>query len=257
VPAGSRAINQRLRRTWFQRLRYELPVLAQRSDVAAQITLRLHTSHGADRPLARRNGSSNSRMRVENLGGGWRMEQHQQMKGMGWGRFAAMIGTSAALMFILMYQLIYTLDHATFSTNRLVASLVMACVMTVVMLGFMWSMYHGRATKIAVLAGAAVLGVALLLINRSQALISDVTFMKAMIPHHSIAVNNARKASISDPRVRQLADEIIESQIREIAQMKLLIEDIDRNGERGRTELPARPATITPDMEAEIRGAVK
>jgi hypothetical protein len=185
------------------------------------------------------------------------MEHHEQMKGMAWWRFAAMIGTSAVLMFFLMYQLIYSLDHATFSTNRLIASLVMACVMTVVMLGFMWSMYHGHTTKIAVLVGAAVLGVALLLINRNQALIGDVTFMQAMIPHHSIAVNNARKASIRDPRVRQLADEIIESQIREIAQMKLLIEDIGRNGERGETELPARPATITPEMEAEIRDVLQ
>ena len=185
------------------------------------------------------------------------MDQHQQMKGMGWGRFAAMIATSAVLMFFLMYQLVYSLDHVTFSTNRLVASLVMACVMTIVMLGFMWSMYHGRAAKLTVVAAAAVLGIALLLTNRSQALISDVSFMKSMIPHHSIAVNNARKASISDPRVRKLADEIIESQIREIAEMKLLIDDIGRNGERGHVELPARPATLTPQMEAEVQEAVR
>jgi hypothetical protein len=185
------------------------------------------------------------------------MEQHEQMKGMGWGRFAAMIATSAVIMFFLMYQLIYSLDHATFSTNRLVASLVMACVMTIVMLGFMWSMYHGRGTKVAVLGLAAVLGLGLLWTNRSQALISDVSFMKSMIPHHSIAINNARKASISDPRVRKLADEIIESQVREIAEMKLLIEDIRRNGERGGAELPARPAVVTPDMAAKIREAVQ
>ncbi len=78
-----------------------------------------------------------------------------------------------------------------------------------------------------------------------------------MIPHHSIAINNARKASISDPRVRELADGIIESQVREIAQMKLLLEDIDRSGERGDTELPARPAAVTPEMEDEIREAVQ
>jgi hypothetical protein len=184
------------------------------------------------------------------------MDQHKQM-GMGWGRFAAMIATSALIMFFLMYQLIYSLDHATFSINRLVASLVMACVMTLVMLGFMWSMYQGTTAKIAVLATAAIVGIGLLLTNRSQALISDVSFMQSMIPHHSIAINNARKASISDPRVRRLADEIIESQVREIAEMKLLIEDIGRNGERGETELPPRPATLTPEMEERIREAVQ
>jgi uncharacterized membrane protein len=68
------------------------------------------------------------------------VDQHEQV-GMSWGRFAAMIGTSVAIMFVLMYQLIYTVDHPTFSVIRLIASLVMGCVMTIVMLGFMWSMY--------------------------------------------------------------------------------------------------------------------
>jgi len=49
-----------------------------------------------------------------------------------------------------------------------------------------------------------------------------------MIPHHSIAINNARKAGIAGPRVRELVDQIIASQVREIALMKLLIEDIRR-----------------------------
>ena len=68
---------------------------------------------------------------------------------------------------------------------------------------------------------------------------------------------HARKASISDPRVRELAYKIIESQVREIAEMKLLIDDIERNGERGSSELPARPATRTREMEREVREAVR
>ena len=185
------------------------------------------------------------------------MHQQKQMKGTGWGRFAAMIATSTVIMFFLMYQLVYSLDHVAFSVNRLVASLVMGCVMTVVMLGFMWSMYEGQSTKITVAVTAALLGVILLFVNRQQAVIDDVRFMKSMIPHHSIAINNARKASISDPRVRRLADLIIESQVREIREMRLLLEDIDRSGERGTDELPARPATLTPEMEAKAREALR
>ena len=185
------------------------------------------------------------------------MDGHNGSKGMSWGRFGAMIAISVFIMFFLMYQLIFSFEHAMFSVNRLLASLVMGCVMTIVMLGFMWSMYKGMATKIAVLVVAAVMGVVLLSVNRSQALIGDVSFMKAMIPHHSIAINNARKASIRDPRVRKLADQIIESQVREIAEMKLLIADIERKGERGSSELPARSAEVTPDMEPKIREAVK
>ncbi len=109
----------------------------------------------------------------------------------------------------------------------------------------------------AVLAGAVAFGVVLLYVNRCQTLISDVTFMKAMIPHHSIAINNAEKARISDPRVRALADAIIASQVREIREMKLLISDIEAHGERGTAPLPARPAVVTPDTLPKIREAVR
>ena len=179
------------------------------------------------------------------------------MMKMGWGKFAAMIATSTVVMFFLMYQLVYSLDHSLFSLNRLMASLIMGCVMAVIMLGFMWSMYEGRRKKIAILAVATVLGVLLLYMNRAQTLVTDTTFMRAMIPHHSIAINNASKARISDPRVRELADEIIASQVREIAEMKLLIADIERNGERADRPLPPRPAVLTPDMQPKIREAVR
>lgn len=185
------------------------------------------------------------------------MDQHKDMAQMGWGRFAAMIGTSTFIMFFLMYQLVYSLDHVMFSVNRLIAALIMGSVMTIVMLGFMWLMYKEIGTKIAVLIGAVLVGIILLYVNRSQSLIGDVTFMKSMIPHHSIAINNARKASISDPRVRKLADEIIASQVREIAEMKILIDDIEKNGERGSEPLPARPAKVTPEMLPRIREAVQ
>ena len=164
-----------------------------------------------------------------------------------------MISTSSLIMFFLMYQLVFVFDHAMFSTNRAIASLVMAAVMTMVMLGFMWPMYRGTGVKVGIMLSAAVVGGLLLAANRGQWLNNDARFMQAMIPHHSVAVNNARKAQIRDPRVRKLADEIIEAQIREIEQMKLLIEDIERNGARGDSVLPARTAEVTPEMLPQIR----
>lgn len=176
---------------------------------------------------------------------------------MGWGRFAAMIATSTVVMFFLMYHLVYEADHAMFSLTRLIGALMMGAVMVVVMLGFMWRMYAGPATKLAVLACGIVAAAALLAINRDQTLVDDARFMKAMIPHHSIAINNACKAQISDPRVRALADGIIASQVREIAEMKALIADLDANGPRGDAPLPPRKAELTPDMLPQIREAVR
>lgn len=183
------------------------------------------------------------------------MDKHKH-SGMGWGRFVAMILTSTAVMVVLMYQLVYEWDHVFFSVNRLVASLVMGCVMVVIMLGFMWSMYEGKMTKIVVLAGGVIGAVVLLFVNRSQALIDDQSFMQAMIPHHSIAINNARKAAISDPRVRALADQIIEAQVIEIEEMRLLLSEIEISGKRGGQPLPPRPAELTAEMSDEARKAL-
>jgi hypothetical protein len=129
--------------------------------------------------------------------------------------------------------------------------------MAVIMLAFMWPMYKGMTAKIAVAGLGLLAGVGLLWVNRSQALIEDVRFMESMIPHHSIAVNNARKAEISDPRVRELADEIIEAQVREIEVMRLLIADIEANGDRGNQPIAPRTAEVTRAMLPEIQAAVE
>lgn len=64
--------------------------------------------------------------------------------------------------------------------------------------------------------------------------------MKAMIPHHSIAIMTSERAHIRDPRVRQLADEIIEAQVREIAEMERLIAELEATPPpRDATDLPS------------------
>lgn len=183
-------------------------------------------------------------------------DENDKGMSMGWGRFALMIGVSTLIMFFLMYQLVYSWDHALFSLTRLVSSLVMACVMTAVMLAFMWKMYRPNAAKIAVLAGAVIGGLVLLSVNRSQLLIGDVDFMKSMIPHHSIAINNARNADLRDPRVRYLADRITRDQVKEITEMKMLIEDIEKNGRRANAPLAAGPATLKPEGAQEAGALV-
>lgn len=185
------------------------------------------------------------------------MEQGDRMMAMSWGKFAAVIATSVAAMFVLMYQLVYGWDHVTFSVNRLVSSIVMGCVMVLIMLGFMWPMFRGMGTKIAVLTGAVIVGIAVLAINRDQTLVGDEDFMKSMIPHHSIAINNARKSDIRDPRVARLADQIVESQIEEIAEMKWLLADIERNGRLGSEPIPRVPAELTPEMKRKIEENIR
>ena len=65
---------------------------------------------------------------------------------------------------------------------------------------------------------------------RSQDTVDDVAYMKAVIPHHSIAIMTSRRANISDPRVRDLANGIIEAKVREIGEMEKLIADFESMG---------------------------
>jgi len=139
---------------------------------------------------------------------------------MSYGRFAAMIATSTVVMFVLMYLNTYVLDHVEFSQTRLWMALVMGAAMALIMLGFMWGMYKNRTLNIAIVGGSvAVFAVALWLV-RSQETVGDVAYMRAMIPHHSIAIMTSERAHIKDPQVRKLADGIIDAQVREIAEMK-------------------------------------
>ena len=143
-------------------------------------------------------------------------------------RFGAMIATSTLVMFGLMYLNTYTLDHVFFSETRAYMAVLMGATMAVVMLAFMWRMYENATANAGILAASALLFAASLWLVRSQETVEDVSWMRAMIPHHSIAILTSERAHISDPRVRKLADDIIAAQRKEIAEMKALIRELDR-----------------------------
>jgi len=149
----------------------------------------------------------------------------------GYGRFLAMIATSTVVMFGLMYLNTYALDHVFFSQTRMWMALYMGGVMAIIMLAFMLGMYSSRKANIAIFAGGVIAFAVGLGLVRTQATVDDVAWMKAMIPHHSIAILTSERANISDPRVRQLADAIIEAQRGEIEEMQRYIADIEANGD--------------------------
>jgi hypothetical protein len=146
-------------------------------------------------------------------------------------RFGAMIATSTAVMFGLTYTNTYAFDHVRWSEERLYMALLMGGAMSVVMLGFMWGMHRNRRLNLAILAGSvALMGLALFL-SRTQRFVDDREYMKAMIPHHSIAILTSEHADIDDVRVCELASAIIRTQRVEIAEMDWLIADIAEHGE--------------------------
>ena len=171
---------------------------------------------------------------------------------MSYWRFAAMIATSTVVMFGLMYLNTYTWSHIFFSETRTYMAILMGATMAIVMLSFMWSMYSNKARNIAIYAVSALVFAVSLWLVRSQTTVGDVSFMRAMIPHHSIAIMTSERSNLSDPRVQKLATEIIAAQQKEISEMRYLIADLD--GE----PLPELPETMeeTPAEVAPVSEAI-
>lgn len=151
---------------------------------------------------------------------------HQMMSG-SYAKFGAMIATSMAVMFVLMYLNTYALEHVFFSETRFYMAFVMGAAMAVIMLLYMLNMYKNWRVNAGILIGSIIIFAGALWLVRSQETVEDLSWMRAMIPHHSIAILTSERANISDPRVRKLADSIIEAQRREIDEMKLLINDLE------------------------------
>lgn len=146
---------------------------------------------------------------------------------MSYTRFVAMILTSTIVMFGLMYLNNYSWEHVFFSETRTYMALYMGAVMAAIMLIFMLGSYANRLANAAIFVSAAIVFSGSLYLVRSQATIDDESWMKAMIPHHSIAILTSSRAQLSDPRVQKLADAIIDAQKKEIAEMKALIADLN------------------------------
>lgn len=138
-------------------------------------------------------------------------------------KFAIMMATSFVIMYAVMYLSVDKVDHIYLAPSRTYMTFLMIAAMAPTMMLFMWRMYKKKAWNYAIL-GISVLAFVLSVSGlRQQVLVSDVQWMKAMIPHHSIAIMVSQKAHLKDPEAIKLAEEIIEAQEREIAEMKKMI----------------------------------
>lgn len=143
-------------------------------------------------------------------------------------KFILMLSASFLAMYITMYLNTYEIDHVYFSLTRFYMTCLGIACMAVIMWFFMRKMYQNKRKNIAILLGSFILFVGALGLVRAQApIIGDVLYMRAMIPHHSIAILTSERADIKDPEVRKLADDIIEAQKKEIAEMKKYIQRLE------------------------------
>ena len=142
-------------------------------------------------------------------------------------KFASMMGVSIIIMYAVMFLNADTFDHVMLSNTRTYMTILMVAPMAISMMLFMWKMYKNKVLNYIIIIGSAVIFIFTLYALRTQLFISDVQWMKAMIPHHSSAIMVSQKAHLKDPEAIKLAKEIIEAQEREIAEMKKMIYRIE------------------------------
>jgi len=145
-------------------------------------------------------------------------------------KFILMLAASFIAMYITMYLNSYEIDHVYFSLTRFYMTCLGISCMAVIMWFFMRKMYQNKKKNIAILLGSLILFVGAFGLVRAQSpIVKDVLWMKAMIPHHSIAILTSKRADIKDPEVQKLADAIIKAQEKEIAEMKEMIKRLEGN----------------------------
>ncbi len=162
-------------------------------------------------------------------------------------RFGAMILTGMVVMYWVMFVGSWEWSHVRWSQSRMFMALTMGGTMGLVMLAWMLNMYRNTVANMIVVVLSVLLLVVGIVLDRSQTTVDDTAFMKAMIPHHSLAITRSERFNVDDVRVCELAVEISEAQRREILEMDWLIDDIRQNGPASTPEeADARPV---PDFD--------
>jgi len=142
--------------------------------------------------------------------------------------FFLMLGCSFVAMYITMYLNTYSIDHVYFSLTRFYMTCLGISAMAVIMWFFMRKMYQNKKKNIAILLGSFILFISALgLVRAQKPIVGDLLWLRAMIPHHSIAILTSERAAIQDPKVRELADDIIKAQRKEITEMKAMIKRLE------------------------------
>ena len=142
---------------------------------------------------------------------------------MAYKKFSAMMIISFLVMYSVMFLNMDSIDHYHTSLTRLYMTILMVSPMEILMVVMMGKMYPNKKLNRLIIAVAVIAFCGTLIAMRTQSPISDVQYMKAMIPHHSSAIMTSKNANIKDPEVKRLSEQIIKSQQEEIQQMETIL----------------------------------
>jgi len=134
-----------------------------------------------------------------------------------------MASLSFVSMYILMYSMVDTFSNLYNNLNKVYMAVLMTAPMMIFQVTIMRSMFKKKKWNLIIIAVSVVLLVASFSFIREQTAINDEQFIASMVPHHSSAILMCEMATLEDPELKQLCEEIIATQQAEIDQMKEIL----------------------------------
>ena len=144
-----------------------------------------------------------------------------------YGKFMLMLGLSFLVMYAVMFSNVAQISHIYLNLNRLYMTILMVAPMALIMLWVMRPMYKDKKLNAIITVMSTVVTVVAFIMLRNQSFVGDEAFIHSMIPHHSSAILVSEEARIKDPQLKKLAEEIIRTQKKEIAEMERILQRVD------------------------------
>jgi uncharacterized protein (DUF305 family) len=155
-------------------------------------------------------------------------QKHQEMQGKQYGKLIVMAVLSFISMYILMYAMVNKLSNVYTNINQFSMAGLMTMPMIIIEVLLMRSMYMNKKLNTGIIIVSALALIGFFLCIQQQAAVSERQFLRGMIPHHAAAILMSRKNPAQDPEIQKLQQEIISSQEREIAEMKAILDRMNK-----------------------------
>ena len=149
------------------------------------------------------------------------------MKSMHLSKLLLMGAIHFVVMFILMYSMVDAFKNVYLNFNQVYMAAIMTAPMLILEVVLMGGMYENKKALNILLGISAGALIIFFFFIRQQTFINDKEFLRSMIPHHAGAILMCDKASLEEAEIKELCESIVESQQKEIDQMKKILDRLD------------------------------
>lgn len=127
---------------------------------------------------------------------------------MTYARFAVMTATSTVAVYGMVHLNTYIFENMYWSQSRAWMALYMGSGMAIIMMAFMRAIYPSRGLNLAIFVAPVLVFAGSVYMLPNQHTVDDLAWMRAMIPHQSITTQTRERAQVSEPKARELTDQI-------------------------------------------------